>query len=313
MKQNKGFGVLGLIIAFVLIIGVGAVAYNAGKKSSTNSAKDNPLYEEKDNKGDNPLYEGKSNQQAGDIPNPKVNQTKGEVCDKNSSPSITVLSPAGGETYTMGQKVTIQWTSCNVQNVNIGWAQGGHDKGSIKDILPASQGSYQWTVPSGHNESYTGFFIGVWDADPGHLGVLGKSGTFSIKNPYVTLPVSKYITPYPNQWPPTVQHSATVYSCTTISRDVSGSPMTLKGTPKTINGRTFCRYGFSDGGAGHFAGEYTYTTAELNGQGTERVDFRVDWPNCGVYGGSNDPQYIQCSTEQTNFFNSMDAAVASLM
>ncbi len=35
-------------------------------------------------------------------------------CTATSTPSITVLSPNGGETYIAGQQVTVKWTSCNV-------------------------------------------------------------------------------------------------------------------------------------------------------------------------------------------------------
>lgn len=35
-------------------------------------------------------------------------------CTSASAPSVTVLSPNGGETYTAGQQVTVRWTSCNI-------------------------------------------------------------------------------------------------------------------------------------------------------------------------------------------------------
>jgi len=36
------------------------------------------------------------------------------TCTSSSEPSITVLSPNGGETYTAGQQITVKWKSCNI-------------------------------------------------------------------------------------------------------------------------------------------------------------------------------------------------------
>ena len=124
---------------------------------------------------------------------------------------------------------------------------------------------------------------------------------------------SQYISPYPGQWPPIAGHSDTAYSCSKISRDVVGMSTILAGTQKNINGRNFCVYSFSDGGAGHFAGVYTYITAELGGNGTERADFRVDWSSCGGYGTTGDPRYDQCKNDQSTFFDNLDAYITSLM
>ncbi len=126
---------------------------------------------------------------------------------------------------------------------------------------------------------------------------------------------SQYISPNfpPDPWPPVVQHNSTTYSCSTLSRDVFGTLTNLTGTQKTINGRAFCFYSFADGGAGSYSGVYTYTTAELNGSGTERVDFRSSWHNCDGYGSAGDPQYDQCKIDQSTFFNNIDAYIASLM
>lgn len=35
-------------------------------------------------------------------------------CNENSPPSLTVISPNGGETYSAGQQITVRWRSCNV-------------------------------------------------------------------------------------------------------------------------------------------------------------------------------------------------------
>jgi len=66
-----------------------------------------------------------------------------------------------------------------------------------------------------------------------------------------------------------------------------------------------------DAAAGSRYGEYTYITA--NGSGTKKTNFTLRWPNCGVYGGPGDVEYDQCQTNQTTFFNDLDALIDSLM
>jgi len=41
------------------------------------------------------------------------------TCTKASAPSITLLSPNGGESYTPGQQITATWTSCNIPTTNM--------------------------------------------------------------------------------------------------------------------------------------------------------------------------------------------------
>ncbi|MFA6325245.1 MAG: peptidoglycan-binding domain-containing protein [Candidatus Paceibacterota bacterium] len=40
-------------------------------------------------------------------------------CRRSAPPSITVLSPNGGEVYTAGQQITVKWTSCNIPAGNM--------------------------------------------------------------------------------------------------------------------------------------------------------------------------------------------------
>jgi len=42
------------------------------------------------------------------------NSTSTSACTSTSAPSITVLSPNGGETFTAGQQITVKWSSCNI-------------------------------------------------------------------------------------------------------------------------------------------------------------------------------------------------------
>jgi hypothetical protein len=83
----------------------------------------------------------------------------------------------------VGQKVTLSWTSCNVQNIWLGLGSGGKDFGKITypNPVPASQGSYQWTVTN-PAQAFTGsntntYFIGFESQSP---NVLVKSGNFTV-------------------------------------------------------------------------------------------------------------------------------------
>lgn len=105
-------------------------------------------------------------------------------CLPTTAPWIKVLSPAGGEIYTVGQQVAVRWTSCNVQNIWLGLMSGGKDFGEMTDPnpVPSSQGSYQWIV-SNPGRAFTqsdvnSYQIGVESQSP---NVLVKSEIFSVK------------------------------------------------------------------------------------------------------------------------------------
>jgi endonuclease/exonuclease/phosphatase family metal-dependent hydrolase len=66
-----------------------------------------------------------------------------------SSPSVTVTSPNGGESWAGGSSHAITWTSANVANVKLDYTlNGGTSWTAITSSTPASAGSYTWTVPS---------------------------------------------------------------------------------------------------------------------------------------------------------------------
>jgi len=113
-----------------------------------------------------------------------INTSQQVSCAPNDPPSITVVNPIAGASYTVGQNVTIQWTSCNVQNIWIGLGSGGKDFGTITypNPVPASQGSYQW-IATDPAQAFTGsninnYFIGFESQSP---NVLVKSGIFSVQ------------------------------------------------------------------------------------------------------------------------------------
>jgi hypothetical protein len=68
---------------------------------------------------------------------------------KISQPSITVLSPNGGETYKIGDTVKISWSGNNlgVSNINISWCKSNSGCNNIVTRIPNS-GNYSWTIPA---------------------------------------------------------------------------------------------------------------------------------------------------------------------
>jgi len=139
MNKNKGIIGMGLILAIVLGIAVvGGGAYYLGKGSNQEVNKIPEVSE--------------INSKVDDIKNidiKPVEQTKPFVdnnstnCTPNSTPSIKVISPNGGETYTAGQKINVKWESCNFRsnakgvNISVVWA------GNLEALsFPIASGSY---------------------------------------------------------------------------------------------------------------------------------------------------------------------------
>ncbi len=68
---------------------------------------------------------------------------------ENSSPYIKVTSPAGGETFTVGDTVDVSWESSGVDTIDIGYKRegsGAEIDGWIAKDVTASQDSYSWTT-----------------------------------------------------------------------------------------------------------------------------------------------------------------------
>ena len=99
MNKNKGIIGIGLILAIVLgIVVVGGGAYYLGKSSSKSDV-NNLVVNQK--------------QEVPVIDNNQPVKVTSE-CTPSSAPSITVLSPNGGETYNSGENIDVKWTSCNI-------------------------------------------------------------------------------------------------------------------------------------------------------------------------------------------------------
>jgi len=78
-------------------------------------------------------------------------------------PSITVISPNGGEEWEIGKTYEIKWESQNVEFVNIEIVLG-HTGWHIAYRVSASSGKYLWTIPSSFEES-SDYQIHIWDPD----------------------------------------------------------------------------------------------------------------------------------------------------
>ncbi|HRG58886.1 MAG TPA: YCF48-related protein [Bacteroidia bacterium] len=66
-----------------------------------------------------------------------------------SPPSINLISPNGGETFSVGLEAIITWNSISVNSVSLEYSiNNGLSWNTIQSNLPASSGSYAWTVPN---------------------------------------------------------------------------------------------------------------------------------------------------------------------
>lgn len=111
-----------------------------------------------------------------------------------SAPSITIISPNGGEEWIEGETYKIRWQSSGVEKVNIEYGNG--KSWFIERDFPAEIGEFSWT-PEGIISQYEGFVypqdltevnikIGIWDAQ--NVDIFDKSDNdFTIIEPSVTV------------------------------------------------------------------------------------------------------------------------------
>ena len=62
--------------------------------------------------------------------------------------NITLQSPAGEENWQAGSSHNITWTSFNVTNIKIEYWTNRINWTTVIESIPASEGSYSWTVPN---------------------------------------------------------------------------------------------------------------------------------------------------------------------
>ncbi len=115
--KNKGIIGLGLILAIVLGVAVvGGGAYYLGKSKEENK--------EVNNQDQNlPVAE-----------NPQTAQVS-TGCVSTSQPFVKVLSPNGGEVFTIGDTITVKWESCNVSSGTNDLFIALHQNGEWKNVI----------------------------------------------------------------------------------------------------------------------------------------------------------------------------------
>jgi hypothetical protein len=327
------------------VLAVGGVVYFAGKSSAPkNEVSDNSNYYPPVEQNQNPPTT--NNNPPAQTPPPSNNPpvvNNQPPTTTPCKPSITLLSPNGGEVYQAGQQVTIKWktTSCFstlYPKVSIDLVAGNTDQAVTPDqhIIANNTGSVVWTVPttqlSAYNQDYSGgpytltnfnnqaqfrFLIEGYPPLGRSEGPLDYSDNrFTIKAAAVSTALPQYVGTHadcggPLQcWPPIITTSSQSYSCNNIgvAPNTEGNDVTAQ---RVINGRTYCIHSLSDGYAGGRGYTYTYTTS--NGSGIKIATFGLLFPSCGVYGGPTDPTVIQCNSNQTTFKNNLDVLIDSLM
>ena len=83
--------------------------------------------------------------------NPQINQTTNiPVTQPVGSPSITVISPNGGEVYSRGQNIQIKWSVTNTNDiVRLLLVPGDIQITSFGNAAANLTSPYSWTIPSG--------------------------------------------------------------------------------------------------------------------------------------------------------------------
>lgn len=167
MKYNKGFAPILVLIIVLGALAVGGVAYFAGKSSA-------PKNEVTDNSNDYPPVNQNqtppttNNNPPVQTPPPVNNPpaTTSTACNSNSPSTIKVLSPNGGETFTLGQTINIKWSSkCIDSNEKISvsiYKKGAQlsQEGSPYGYTTNNTGYYNWTIPKDINSNQYEVSIG---------------------------------------------------------------------------------------------------------------------------------------------------------
>lgn len=170
MKTQKGFANLLLIIAGVLVIGAGVYYYNDKETSDEESF--NRTQNEDIFTTDDSVEENDTNATQDEVVNTETEQVVQES-------DVQIISPNGGETYTVNEEITMKWwddTDAGDKNIYIIESDGsdllieenmfirssGIDGTFSQNIGNLSSGSYKVRVcKSETNEcdSSDGFFV----------------------------------------------------------------------------------------------------------------------------------------------------------
>lgn len=313
MKYNKGFAPLVVLLIVLGLVVVGGGAYMIGKNASSNTEiipfeSVNPVVQEEVL----PVKES-------------LVQKPSSDCTPTSSPSITVLSPNGGETYKAGEKVTVKWKTCGTtadDQVMIILRSTLRDHGAEIATVPNS-GSSTITLPTSFSGGKVAVTSGAYYKIRLEVGgnAMGRpapsdesNNLFTINSQKVSTTLPKYVGSFSICgdgsslcWPPKITTSSQAYSCNNVgvAPNTEGNDVT---TQKVIDGRTYCIHSQSSGYTGGRGYEYTYTTS--NGAGTKIATFGINYVSCASY---DDPAMSECKTSQNAFKANLDALIDSLM
>jgi len=119
-----------------------------------------------------------------------ANRTGEELINKIFStfrfiaPQVEIISPNGGEKWTIGNTYDILWKSEGFKDIDIGIV-GGHmappywEGPYIATSVDTTSGKYSWTIPEGYQGDYWRIFIGNLPPDPEKSGwfMVGLTGT----------------------------------------------------------------------------------------------------------------------------------------
>jgi hypothetical protein len=102
---------------------------------------------------------------------------------------------------------------------------------------------------------------------------------------------TKYITPV--DWPPSLNTSTEIYSCTEAGEDIAPAGKTSE---ITFAGHKYCVTKESEGAAGSIYINYAYVRGTDTGE--QILTFSLRETQCGNY---DEPQMDECNTERENF------------
>lgn len=146
---------------------------------------------------------------------------------------ITVLEPNGGETWCAGSTRTIRWNSVGVDYVTIELSSnGGQSWTSLATNVPASAGSWSWSIPA-NQPSGAQYRIRIVDASDAQL-FDASDGNFSISGP-------PQITQQPQQPQPVCEGTSVSLS---VSAQGSGLSYQWRLNGQNIPGATMATYQF---------------------------------------------------------------------
>jgi hypothetical protein len=121
-----------------------------------------------------------------------------KIVSATIQPSISVVSPNGGETYRFGDTLNVRWGSGDVNKVHINLTNVSTNYTlNIAENYSASTGYFNWTISSNLSRLIAGnqYKITIWDADAGFTGVNDVSDNYFTISSATTQPSITVISP----------------------------------------------------------------------------------------------------------------------